>query len=197
MAAPRNLGVVAFACILVVFFLPSGCLGVTLDGWIVRPTGIAFFYDERGPDGIPGTADDLPPGGIGISSGYVGGEYINRFGERVTAHVSLTSTVWPIGGDWWQYHWEITNLGTGDFVEFYCTPGGPNFLQNPPLSPGESEIDGRVGGRPIIGLWGGRWNPDVGLEVQDYRPIPEPATLFLFGTGLGAVLGFARRRHKM
>jgi hypothetical protein len=180
------------------------CVLVQAD-WIVAPGVFNTPYGAWGPDGIPGTPDDPPPGGFGILSGYAGGSYLGPAGAVLTAHVEMNSTVVPAGGGWFQYTWTITNYGTGPFVEYWDTGNGPNFLQDPPLYgtagpdriPGtaddvaaESETDTRRGGPPILGLWGGVWNPEAEEQAQRYDPIPEPGTFGMWMLGAAGLIGW-------
>ena len=165
--------------------------GVNAD-WSIAPSVFNEFFQLEGPDAVLYTADDV----FGIYSGYSGGEYINALGATVTADVSMTSTVTQLFPNVWWYEWTITNQGTGDFVQYLDTGNGPNFLQNPPLSFGETEDNKRFGGPPRIGSWGGAWNPEVSPEAQRYDPVPEASTLLLFGSGLAGMLKFFRRRSR-
>jgi len=172
--------------------------------WLVAPVTFNTPYGAFGPDGIPGTPDDPPPGGFGIFSGYVGGSYVGPAGAILTASVSMDSLVLPIGGGWFAYTWTITNSGTGPFVQYWDTGNGPNFLQAPPLYgtagpdrlPGTAddvapgwEVDRRVGGPPVLGLWGGVWNPEAGPEAQRYDPVPEPGAFWTALLGVAVLMG--------
>jgi len=60
---------------------------------------------------------------------------------RQTANVTMDSSVQDLGGGQFLYTWIFTNVGTGDFFQFFqAGPGqGPNFLQPPvPLVAGGS-----------------------------------------------------------
>lgn len=117
-----------------------------------------------------------------------------------TANVTLDSNVTDLGGGRFSYAWTLTNNGTGDFFQFFqAGPGrGPNFLQPPiPLVAGGTQMDTFIGGPPVIGPWGGRWNAGVSATdpmAQDFLATPEPATLVLFGAGLLGVVAMTRKR---
>ncbi len=198
----RECAVLRFA-LLVAFLLPGH---LWASSWLVPPTALNLFDQLPGADGILGTQDDV----LIINSSYTGGSYVGPAGATLSANVSLMSEAVGIGGNSWKYTWEITNSGTGPFVSYVDTGRGPNFLQDPPLFgtagpdriPGtpddvapETEIDMRVGGPPIIGLWGGAWNPEVEtLEAMRFEPIPEPSNALFVVTGLGLVAVWRWRR---
>ena len=136
------------------------------------------------------------PGGIAcLFSGYRNGTYRDSEGVVKTANVSMTSEVAQIGPKQFRYTWTIINTGTGDFFNYKDTGNGPDFLKAPPLSPNESETDVKVGGPPVIGQWGGSWNPEVGLDAErlEPSPIPLPATVLLMLGAFSALAGLKRR----
>ena len=150
-------------------------------------------------------------GGFGLHSGYVGGSYRNVAGNVCTADVDMISTVVQVGAQW-DYKWTITNSGSGDFVRYFqAGPGrGPKFLKVVPLSGSHAapcdypagwpvgpsvQVDTFTGGAPVLGVWGGGWNPDTGLEAQHFMATPEPGSLALLATGAAIVALITRRRR--
>lgn len=201
----------------IVFFLAAAsiCFQSTANAdWTIVPGVFNTPFGPNGPDGVPGTMDDRPLGTIGILSGYFGGSYIGPAGVPLTADVAMASWAFPVAGGW-QYNWLLTNSGTGPFVTYVDTGGGPvTFLQDDgilwgtagpdriPLTPDdlapESDFEMRIaGGPPIIGFWGGAWNPEVGLDAMRVQPVPEPSAFLLFGIGIGVVgfIGYGQRQR--
>ena len=136
-------------------------------------------------------------GFLGISSGFEGGVYVDGNGVRQTANVSMSSTAEQINANSWLYTWTLFNHGTGDFVDYFDTGNGPNFLQFTPLKAGQMQVDTRIGGRPVIGHWGGRWNPEMDPAAARLEPGPiplAPAGIMLLA-GIGCFGLLSRRRR--
>ncbi len=139
------------------------CLsGAALGDWIKPVETVNHAFGSEGPDGVPGTPDDLVSGGFGFSSGYRDGAYTDPSTGQHGAKVIMLSIAEPDQGGLWRYRWTIVNLGTGPFVEYSDDSGGtgPRFLQSPPLPPlGGFEADSRVApGPPATAHWTGAWN---------------------------------------
>ncbi len=215
----------ALILIISIIILPAYNVCAT---WIDYPNVINDYYGREGPDGILFTADDLilegldgifgtgdDIYGIGITSSYNDGKYMGPANVALTVNTSLTSTVFLVAPNTWEYTWTITNTGTGPLVEFYCPAGGPTFSisEVDPLwgTAGIDRIpdtaddvdpetlkDIKRGGPPKIAQWGGKWNPETDMVADEYVPssIPEPTTMFLLSTGLIGLACIRRKKTK-
>ncbi len=202
--------------------MPAQADSVTVVPWDDLPDGHAI-YDPRDYPIIIVDGWQTPPSGssaitfadgaITLDSRYFGGVYIDKYGRVVTAEVSLLSNVVRIDENTWDYTWTLTNHGTGTLKEWLGPEPPPNFLNPPPLAPGQSQVERDEGGPPRLALWGGIWNGSAPpgnfvLSLDEFDPavhghqafyltiIPLPAAGWAGLALLGAMGGVAGMRRK-
>jgi hypothetical protein len=107
---------------------------------------------------------------LNFSSYWLGG-YRNKLGNDPAENWS-----WVTGEAWDYHNWEVGEPnngvgGTQNYLHYWKSDGKWDDMEN---------------GRYMAGY----------VVESDVAPVPEPATMILFGTGLAGLVGYSRRRKK-
>jgi len=194
---------------------PGSATGMTALGITVNYSGQIVALVSNYPSWLPattfsgGTVDNPPPQSGGIIELWGG---FSQEVETITFSTPVTDPVMAI----WSLGDTISNGGAGIQAQFDFTASEPFTIQSggASLEYGGSSITstlsnvlGKEGNgtiqfngtfssiswtNPITEIWYGF---TVGVPEQA-TPIPEPASLFLLGTGLAGLAGFGRKRLK-
>ena len=164
-------------------------VGAALVGALLAGQANAVVYTLSGPmDGLQATTN---PGNVGIGTGTIAGDY-----DDVTNILNYTLTWMDLTSDVSVMHFHLGAPGV---------PGGVELdIPGPYVSP-LTHTDVVLNASQEANLLAGNWYVNIhtqqfgGGEIRGQvlvEPVPVPAAAWLFGTGLIALVGFARRKSR-
>ena len=150
--------------------------GEYADNW----DGTLDYYIFADNGGAPGASPIYSGSGQNISKTFTGvvfngaNEFYYEFDTETPLYLLGNTTYWfalhlASGFPYLRIHWETTGTYSGD--NMHSSLGG------------------------TFDNWVGTWPYDLAFQLTG-EPVPEPATMFLLGTGLVGVAGAARRKKK-
>lgn len=179
------------------YYMPGGP-GTTWDGtnWVtpdgrVAVGGFDVYAREGGTTYVEGMTPDTWTIGSDHDAYSQGGPWGTWYDPDVpdyeNYHLELTTTTWRVWGflDRGDPYNETPLAGTMDWSTMIAHETGANW--NPTWTWGEENIPLQYGDFQVSITSGGSYKVSL-------APVPEPATMLLFGAGLAGLFGIGRKR---